>query len=193
MANSSMIPFVVNLEERHACDLETVGGKGANLAKLFQRGFCVPNAFIVTTNAFQYVLDNDETKNVLMTIDQLDIDNIKELEDVSSTIRTTICNIKLPNDLINLIMKDYNKLCEKNSNVNFHVAVRSSATAEDLPDNSFAGQQDTYLHVVRENLIEKIKECWASLFTARAISYRKTNNIDHRICKTCCGCSRNDF
>ncbi|CAF1613405.1 unnamed protein product, partial [Rotaria sordida] len=183
MTMSDNIPFVVSLEEKHATELEIVGGKGANLAILFQRNFNVPDAFIITTNAFQYVLNNEQTKNVLLLIDEVDVDNIKELEDISNKIKQTICNINLPNDIINLIIEHYNKLCEKNSNMNIHVAVRSSATAEDLPDNSFAGQQDTYLHVIKENLIDKIKECWASLFTARAISYRKKSNIDHKIVK----------
>jgi len=183
MATNDNIPFVVNLEEKHAIELEIVGGKGANLALLYQREFCVPDAFIITTHAYQYVLNNEQTKSVLLTIDKFDIDNIKELENISNHIKTTICNITLPNDMIDLIMKYYDKLCEKNNNMNIHVAVRSSATAEDLPDNSFAGQQDTYLHVTRKNLIEKIKECWASLFTARAISYRKKSNIDYKFVK----------
>src|SRR5689334_14229834 len=150
MATCDNIPFVVNLEEKHATDLEIVGGKGANLAILFQRGFCVPDAFIITTSAFQYVLNNHQTKLALVSIDTLDVDNIKELENVSSNIRTTICNITLPDEIIDLIIKNYDKLCEKYSKMNIHVAVRSSATAEDLPDNSFAGQQDTYLHVIKE-------------------------------------------
>jgi pyruvate,water dikinase len=183
MATSDHLPFVVNLEDKHALELEIVGGKGANLAILYQRKFAVPNAFIITTNAYQYVLNNHQTKTALLTIDQIDIDNIKELENTSSNIKAIICNITLPNDTIDLIMKYYDKLCEENNHSNLHVAVRSSATAEDLPENSFAGQQDTYLHVTRENLINKIKECWASLFTARAISYRKKSNIDHHLVK----------
>ncbi|CAF4976632.1 unnamed protein product [Rotaria sp. Silwood1] len=183
MITTDYIPFVVSLEEKHATQLDIVGGKGANLAILFQRGFNVPNAFIITTNAFYYVLNNEQTKNALLMIDKVDVDNIKELENVSNTIKQTICNINLENDIIDLIINHYNKLCEKIGNINIHVAVRSSATAEDLPDNSFAGQQDTYLHVTRNNLIDKIKECWASLFTARAISYRKKSNIDHKIVK----------
>ncbi|CAF4170603.1 unnamed protein product [Rotaria sp. Silwood2] len=183
MATSNNIPFVVNLDEEHATHLDIVGGKGANLAILFQRGFNIPHAFVITTNAFQYVLNNEETKNILSIIDNIDIDNIKELEDVSYKIKQTISNINLSNDLINLIINHYNKLCEKSNNINIDVAVRSSATAEDLPDNSFAGQHDTYLHVKRDNLIDKIKECWASLFTAQAISYRKKSNIDHKIVK----------
>jgi phosphohistidine swiveling domain-containing protein len=181
--NCDNIPFIVNLEEKHATDLDIVGGKGANLAILSQRGFCVPDAFIITTSAFQYVLNDNQTKAALLIIDELNVDNINELENVSSDIKRTICNITLPDDIINLIIKNHDKLCEKNTNMNIHVAVRSSATAEDLPDNSFAGQQDTYLHVTKENLIEKIKECWASLFTARAISYRKKSNIDHKLVK----------
>ncbi|CAF4468807.1 unnamed protein product [Rotaria sp. Silwood2] len=183
MITPDHIPFVVNLQAKHATHLEIVGGKGANLAILFQRGFNVPDAFIVTTNAFDYVFNDEQTKGVLSIIDEVNVDNIKELEDVSNTIKQAICNINLSSDMINLIIDHYYKLCEKIDNMNIHVAVRSSATAEDLPDNSFAGQQDTYLHVGRENLIDKIKECWASLFTARAISYRKKSNIDHKIVK----------
>ncbi|CAM2719449.1 unnamed protein product [Rotaria socialis] len=183
MSADDNIPFVINLKEKHATELEVVGGKGANLAILFQRGFSVPDAFIVTTHAFQYVLNNQQTKDVLLIIDTLDVENINQLENASNTIKATICDICLPSDMIDLIINNYNHLCEKNATMNMHVAVRSSATAEDLPDNSFAGQQDTYLHVTKENLIEKVKECWASLFTARAISYRKKSNIDHKIVK----------
>ncbi|UJR22264.1 hypothetical protein I4U23_025325 [Adineta vaga] len=177
------MPFVVNLNDQHAVDLDTVGGKGANLAILYQRKFRVPDAFILTTHAYEHVLNNYQVKSVLSAINQVDVDNINELEDVSSHIRSTICSVTLPNDMIDFILKSYDSLCEKSDQRNFHVAVRSSATAEDLPENSFAGQQDTYLHVRKENLIEKIKECWASLFTARAISYRKKSNIDHKLVK----------
>ncbi|CAF5124824.1 unnamed protein product, partial [Rotaria magnacalcarata] len=183
MSANDNIPFVINLNEQHATELEVVGGKGANLAILFQRGFSVPDAFIVTTHAFQYVLNNQQTKDALLIIDTLDVDNINQLENASNTIKATICDICLPSDKIDLIISYYNQLCEKNATANMHVAVRSSATAEDLPDNSFAGQQDTYLHVTKENLIEKVKECWASLFTGRAISYRKKSNIDHKTVK----------
>ncbi|CAF1491542.1 unnamed protein product [Adineta steineri] len=175
-----MIPFVVDLEDERAIELELVGGKGVNLAILYQQKFCVPNAFIITTHVYESILNNSEIKNALSTIDNLNIDNIAELENISNHIKTIICNITLPNDIIDLIFKYYDKLSEETNNTNLHVAVRSSATAEDLPENSFAGQQDTYLHVTKENLIEKIQECWASLFTARAISYRKKSNINYK-------------
>ncbi|CAF1314463.1 unnamed protein product, partial [Adineta steineri] len=176
-----MIPFVVDLEDERAIELELVGGKGVNLAILYQQKFCVPNAFIITTHVYESILNNSEIKNALSTIDNLNIDNIAELENISNHIKTIICNITLPNDIIDLIFKYHDKLSQGANNTNLHVAVRSSATAEDLPENSFAGQQDTYLHVTKENLIKKIQECWASLFTARAISYRKKSNINYKI------------
>ena len=182
MATNS-VPFVVDLDDRHAVELELVGGKGANLAILTQRGFNVPNAFIITTSMFQYVLDDQQTKDVLQMIETVDTDDIQALEQLSEQIRTTICKIVLPNEVVELILGHYDQLCEVTKTSNGHVAVRSSATAEDLPDNSFAGQQDTYLHVTRDNLIVKVQECWASLFTARAISYRAKSQINHQLVK----------
>ena len=127
------IPFVVNLEEKHATELEIVGGKGANLAILYQRKFCVPDAFIITTNAYQIVLNHDQIQVALSNIDSVDVDNIQALENVSSDIKTIICDITLPDDMIDLILRNYDRLCEKNDRLDIHVAVRSSATAEDLP------------------------------------------------------------
>jgi len=170
------VPLVVNLNDKQAVHLDVVGGKGANLAILYQRSFRVPNAFILTTHAYELVVNRTEIQTSLSAIDQINVDNIQELESLSQQIRDSICRINLPDELIQLIFQFYSQL-------NVHVAVRSSATAEDLPENSFAGQQDTYLHVTRENLIDKIKQCWASLFTSRAISYRKQSNIDQRLVK----------
>lgn len=172
------IPFVVNLEEKHALDTNIVGGKGVNLAILYQRKFAVPYAFIVTTSAYQHILHDQQVQQVLSTIEQIDVENISELENISQRLKMIICGITLPDQMVHLILQNYDRLCVKCANSDVHVAVRSSATAEDLPDNSFAGQQDTYLHVTRMNLIEKIQECWASLFTARAISYRRQCHID---------------
>ncbi|CAF0926460.1 unnamed protein product [Didymodactylos carnosus] len=183
MAYSDNVPFVVNLKEKHAIELDIVGGKGANLAILFQRGFNVPDAFIITTSAFQYMFNDQLSKDTIMKINEIDVDNIKELESISNSIQKTISTVSLPDDMVNLIIEHYNILCKKNDKINLHVAIRSSATAEDLPENSFAGQQDTYLHVTRENLIEKVKDCWASLYTSRAISYRQKSNIDHKVVK----------
>ena len=177
---TNSVPFVVDLHDRRAVELDLVGGKGANLAILTQRGFNVPNAFVITTRMFQYVVDDQQTKDVLRGIDTIDVDDIPALEKGSEQIRTTINNILLPDDLVQLILRHYDQLCEVTKTNNLHVAVRSSATAEDLPDNSFAGQQDTYLHVTRDNLLAKVQECWASLFTARAISYRANSRIDHQ-------------
>ncbi|CAF1430183.1 unnamed protein product [Adineta ricciae] len=173
------IPYVVHLEDQYAVELDIVGGKGANLALLYQRQFRVPNAFIITTHAYELAL-NRQVKSIFSILDRLDVDNLNELETASNHIKSTICNITLPDDQIDLIMKSYDRLYQNTCQHNFHVAVRSSATAEDLPENSFAGQQDTYLHVTRETLIEKVKECWASLFTSRAISYRNKSHIDHK-------------
>ena len=178
------IPFVVNLEENYAIEPTIVGGKGVNLAILYQRKFSVPDAFIVTTSAYEYVLHDKQVQDVLRIIDDIvDVDNLPGLESVSQRMKKIICDMTLPEQMSDLILKNYDRLCLKCGSLDVHVAVRSSATAEDLPDNSFAGQQDTYLHVTRTNLISKIQECWASLFTARAISYRRKCQIDSKLVK----------
>jgi pyruvate,water dikinase len=157
-----------------------VGGKGANLGEMTRAGFPVPNGFVVTVHAYRTFLEASHIKNNIEEIlHKLDINDSDTLNGASARIRTLITRSKFPQNIADEIIRAYFKL-SGGSMHHMSVAVRSSATAEDLPGASFAGQQATFLNVRGEaNLIEKVKEAWASLFTARAIFYRVTNKFDH--------------
>lgn len=161
-------------------DIAQVGGKGANLGEMTKAGFPVPPGFIVTSHAYYEFLDAAGLRDVIRdTLVPLDVNNSKELEKAAATIQKRIIRAAFPKELGQEIIRAYLTL---GNGVLKHalVAVRSSATAEDLPGASFAGQQSTFLNVQGEaNVVEKVKEAWASLFTARAIFYRATNNFDH--------------
>lgn len=172
--------FVVWFADVGKEDVAVVGGKGANLGEMTQAGFPVPPGFIVTVHAYEEFIKRsklkDKISNLLSTVD---VNNSKNLEDVAKKIQSLITHAEFPRDIVLEIIHAYFKL-GKGITKHAVVAVRSSATAEDLPGASFAGQQSTFLNVHGEaNLIEKIKEAWASLFTARAIFYRATNHYDH--------------
>lgn len=176
-----------------------VGGKGANLGEMLQSGFPIPFGFVVTAQAYFYIIkENELEKDIQQYLDLINFDNPNELHDGASAIRRLIRNADIPHDLLNDIHTYYHHLARKEAEVykkhESHqvlkhlrstlkaplVAVRSSATAEDLPDASFAGQQQTFLNIQGENhLVEKIKGCWASLFTERAMYYRHHNKYDH--------------
>ncbi|MEK7092433.1 MAG: PEP/pyruvate-binding domain-containing protein, partial [Patescibacteria group bacterium] len=153
-------------------DVALVGGKGANLGEMTQAGFPVPNGFIVTANAYyQFIKDN----NLAIKIDHLlkttHFERSDSLMDVSNHIKKLILTSGISPDLVQEIYNAYKMLGGAFKNA--LVAVRSSATAEDLPNASFAGQQETYLNVHGEaNVIIAIKKAWASLFEPRAIFYR---------------------
>lgn len=153
--------------------LGTAGGKGANLALLAAQGFPVPGGFIVTTAAYHaYVAANDLAAFILSAIDNLRVGDPAALQAASEAIRARFAAGALSPDLATALCQAYAGLGRP------AVAVRSSATAEDLPEMSFAGQQDTYLNVVGdEALLEAIVNCWSSLWTARAIGYRARNDI----------------
>ncbi|MBI5620259.1 phosphoenolpyruvate synthase [Candidatus Gottesmanbacteria bacterium] len=172
--------FVVWFNEVDKGDIPLVGGKGANLGEMTKAGFPVPPGFIVTAQAYKQFLDVTHLRSKIETaLHNLDVSDSKALEFASKTVRELITGSEFPREIANDVIIAYFKLDE---GVIKHamVAVRSSATAEDLPGASFAGQQETFLNVYGEaNLIEKIKEAWASLFTARAIFYRATNKFDH--------------
>lgn len=161
-------------------DIAQVGGKGANLGEMTKAGFPVPPGFIVTAQAYYQFLDETHLHDFIRdALVPLDVNDAKSLEKAAQSIQTRITHSPFPRSLAKEIIKAYYKL---DGGILKHplVAVRSSATAEDLPGASFAGQQSTFLNVQGEaNLIEKIKEAWASLFTARAIFYRATNKFDH--------------
>lgn len=172
--------FVVWFKDVDKDDVAVVGGKGANLGEMTQAGFPVPPGFIVTVHAYNEFLDRARLRDKINELlESLDVNNNISLEETAKKVRALISHGAFPRDIALDIIRAYFKL---GSAALKHpvVAVRSSATAEDLPGASFAGQQETFLNVVGEaNLIEKIKEAWASLFTARAIFYRATNHFDH--------------
>lgn len=159
-------------------DIGIVGGKGANLGEMTKSGFPVPNGFVVTAQAYFQFLDESGLRDDLHRIlHGLDVSNSIDLAKASKDIEHKITHARFPQEIATEVINAYFSL-DKGKNV--LVAVRSSATAEDLPTASFAGQQATFLNVAGEaNVLEKIKEAWASLFTARAIFYRVTNKFDH--------------
>jgi len=170
-------PLNVNFKEINKNSLPLVGGKGANLGEMVSAGFPVPDGFAVTVHAYDLFLDEN---NLRITINNLlkgvDVNKSDELESAAKLVRAAITKSPIPKVVSDDTITFYKKLSGKKENT--LVAVRSSATAEDLPGASFAGQQATFLNIKGEaNLLVSVRECWASLFTARAIFYRKQNNI----------------
>lgn len=159
-------------------DIGLVGGKGANLGEMVNAKIPVPDGFVVTAGAYYEFLNATSLKEKIMhELSDLDVDDSKKLQEASKRIKTAILAAELPSDLAEKIKEYYHHLCGENDR---YVAVRSSATAEDLPDASFAGQQETYLNIKGwKEVVKKVQECWASLFEARAIFYRETNKYSH--------------
>ncbi|MGF6849665.1 phosphoenolpyruvate synthase/pyruvate phosphate dikinase [Chitinophaga sp. W3I9] len=169
---------ILDFHEIDKTKLAMAGGKGANLGELSRmEGIQVPGGFCVTTDVYKKVTANNETFNSLL--DQLSVlkaDNRKAISDTAAKIRKVIEAIVIPDDIQQEITRHLKKLGEGHA-----YAVRSSATAEDLPTASFAGQQDTYLNITgKEAILAHISKCWASLFTDRAVTYRLQNGFDHR-------------
>jgi pyruvate,water dikinase len=164
-------------------NIPEVGGKGANLGEMWKSGFPVPNGFAVTTNAYDIFLDeNNLATDINQIIAGIDVNNSDELQKTSVRIEKLVRSSRIPDVVAKDAIKAYKKL--SGTFKNEYVAVRSSATAEDLPGMSFAGQQATFLNVKGEaDLLDKIRGCWASLFTARAIFYRAQNKIDTKLVK----------
>lgn len=163
-------------------DIPLVGGKGANLGELLRAEIPVPDGFIVDARTFRDFIEKTNIKEKIYSLLQnLDVEDTEKLDRVSKEIRSIIENAKIPDDIEAEIREAYRKLCEEDGEgEEVYVAVRSSATAEDLPDASFAGQQETYLNVVGEDdVVEKVKKCWGSLFTPRAIYYRIQKGFRH--------------
>lgn len=169
-------PFIVQFKDVDHDDIPLVGGKGANLGEMTKAGFPVPQGFIVTAPAyFHFINENKLKPKIQALIRGVDLTNTNELTRVSKQIKKLLKESPVPEQLALDIMKEYLKLGETTP-----VAVRSSATAEDLPDASFAGQQETFLNVVGEtNVLERVRDAWASLFTPRAIFYREEKHYDH--------------
>jgi pyruvate,water dikinase len=157
--------------------IETVGGKGASLSRLLAAGLPVPDGFHVTTAAYRrFIAMNGLQEKVLAAAAKATLDEPEALEDASRQINGFFMQNDIPEDVAEAIRKAYAGL----GGGDLHVAVRSSATAEDLPGMSFAGQMETYLNVHGETIVlEMVKRCWTSLWMARAISYRVRNDIPH--------------
>ncbi len=172
--------YIAWFKDIHKEDIDSVGGKGANLGEMTRAGFPVPNGFVVTVSAYKAFLDTVQIRHKIEELlHGLDVSDSKKLDSASRQIQKLITRSEFPPEIANEVIKAYFKLSGGSMKAAL-VAVRSSATAEDLPGASFAGQQATFLNVTGEaNLIEKIKEAWASLFTSRAIFYRATNKFDH--------------
>jgi len=173
------LPYIVSFKEIDKHDISLVGGKGANLGEMTKSGFPVPPGFIVTAAAYYYLLDHNALRPAIKdALGHLNVHDPRSLNSVSKKIKNLILHAQVPNDLALQIIKAYLKLNRGHQQI--LVAARSSATAEDLPDASFAGQQETFLNVKGEaNLIQKVRACWASLFEPRAIFYRQEKGFDH--------------
>ena len=173
--------YVVKFEDLSKSDIGIAGGKGANLGELTQAGIPVPPGFVVTAQAYEYFMDEAGINGKVMSIlEETDINDTKALQAAAEEIKKIIVESPIPEDLVMYIREYYNELCQRVGEDDTDVAIRSSATAEDLPEASFAGQQDTFLHVSGDDeVIEYIRKCWASLFEARAIFYREENNFEH--------------
>ncbi len=177
--------YIKSLDDVTLADLPLVGGKNASLGQMINalsaEGIRVPHGFAVTVNGYaRYIAYNNFAPQIAALINQIsDTNDLKNLKKISTEIRELIENGEIPEDLSDEIEQAYQELSLQYNEIACDAAVRSSATAEDLPDASFAGQQDTYLHVQGiEDILFYYKKCLASLFTERAIAYRKEQGFD---------------
>ena len=182
---TSSKPHVLDFSQVGAGDVALVGGKCASLGELFRelmnQGVRAVDGFSTTSHAYHMLLETDGLRNRLRKLLKgLDVNNLEELARVGREAREMMLETPFPKDVESAIFEAYRRLGDRIGKKTFEVAVRSSATAEDLPDASFAGQQDTILNVRGEQkLIEACHECYASLWTDRAISYRTAKGFDH--------------
>ncbi len=178
-------------------DVETCGGKGASLGEMYNIGLPIPAGFVITAQAYErFLKENRIDKQIYNILSTLEIDDSKSIQKKSEEIQEIILKAEMPQDLKEEVLEAYENLNVDNEVLKFgnknalnlikmgrslpYVAVRSSATAEDSPKFSFAGQQSTYLNVKGNNaILLAVKKCWASLFTTRSIYYRQKNNIEH--------------
>jgi len=166
--------FFVNLDTCSPYSLEAIGGKAQNLGKLTSAGFPVPQGIVIPTYTYESYTKNKVKNELTLLLESINYDNERNIEEKSKQIKKLILNISFQSKLEKEIIETLQKL-DKNS----LWAVRSSAAAEDLPEASFAGQQDSFLNVSAEQITTFIKKCWASYWNKRAITYRHNNNINH--------------
>lgn len=173
--------FVLWFKDLRREDIPIVGGKCANLGELVgQIGVPVPNGFAVSASAYQIFLEKTRAaKKINALLSDTDMDDVESVQSASRKIRKYVEGLSMPKEMGKAILSAYQALCGRVGKKNLAVAVRSSATAEDLPGASFAGQQDTFLNVTNETLLESVQRCWSSLFTPRAIVYRKEKGFSH--------------
>lgn len=179
--------FIKWFEDLRKTDVPLVGGKGANLGEMTNAGIPVPPGFCVTAQAYKYFVENVKVEDgrslqewIMEVISKTNVDDSKQLQENTARIREKIVSMEMPEEIAKEIEEAYKNLSQRFNKDAVFVAVRSSATAEDLPEASFAGQQETYLDVYGvEDVIEKVKKCWASLWTARATFYRAKQGFDH--------------
>ena len=170
---------VVWLEEVGKEDLATVGGKGASLGEMINIDVPVPGGFAVTAQAFRDFVNRTGIAKKLFDSLKVDVNDEAQLLKAEAAAKKLIMDAKVPKDIEQAIRSRYDELCKREGKQVF-VAVRSSATAEDLPDASFAGQQETYLNMHgADQVFEAVRKCWASLYGARAIFYRVEQGFDH--------------
>ncbi|MHA1468031.1 MAG: PEP/pyruvate-binding domain-containing protein, partial [Promethearchaeota archaeon] len=170
-----MEPLIVNLEDVSKNNLTNIGSKASNLSRLIQSGFPVPKGFCVTTEAYSLFLESNNLNELIQkSLGKIDYSNYETIENCEKEIHLAIGNSTIPKGILEKIKLEYDKLYTTN------VAVRSSATAEDLLNASFAGQYDTYLNLkTLDQVFQNVKNCYGSVWTSRAISYRHENNIPH--------------
>ena len=170
-----MTEFTLSFTDIDATDLPKVGGKGANLGELTQAGFRVPPGFCVTTSAFAHFMAAAK-EDIYAHLEEIVGDDLDHLRRAGNAARAALADVPLPAQVEATVVSAWRDLGD-----GYAYAVRSSATAEDLPGASFAGQQDTYLNIRgQEALLQSVKDCFISLFTDRAILYRMQNGFDHR-------------
>src|SRR6516162_10685173 len=170
--------YVITFENASKDDLAIIGGKCAGLVALIAAGAVVPTGFVVTTNAYADSLADLQDAIARLT-GSLTVDDVRSQARAAQEIRDLITARPIPACVAEAVRAGYRALCERAGH-ELPVAVRSSSTAEDLPEASFAGQGDTYLWTIRDDaVIERVRDCWASLFTARAIAYRAKNGYGH--------------
>ena len=172
-----MSSLVLGFQEMEKTQLLLVGGKGLNLGELSKiEGIQVPEGFCVTTVGYQKAIEQNETYHALLDrLTMLKVEDRDQIGEISRKIRQIIMEVEIPSDVVKAVTHYLSQFGDEHA-----YAVRSSATAEDLPHASFAGQQDTYLNIIgKDAILQHISKCWASLFTDRAVIYRMQNGFDH--------------
>ncbi|PFF11564.1 phosphoenolpyruvate synthase [Bacillus cereus] len=178
-----MSSFVLDFQEIEKGQLSLVGGKGLNLGELSTiQGIQVPEGFCVTTVGYEKAIEqNENIQTLLQQLTKLKLEDRAQIGEMSKEIREVIMAVQIPSDVVEAVAHYLSRFGNEHA-----YAVRSSATAEDLPYASFAGQQDTYLNIIgKEAILQHVRKCWASLFTERAVMYRMQNGFEHNQVSIC--------